>query len=314
MTRRSYQLIAVAVAAVLLSGVAAAYAQGPDEPCRYFDETKHNVCGRFLKYYDSRGGLEIFGNPLSEAHRDPDLNLYVQYFQNARMEYHPENSEPYEVLLGLLVDDLGYNSTPASAEKRLRPNSDLYHYFTETDHAVELTFLDYFRAKGGLDIFGYPRSEYMLENEVVVQYFQRARMEWHPEIGRMQLTPMGEITIDALGLHFEPSPGIEVPPIKLKVTASVRYVITGQEGGQTVYVYVVDQNGDAVEGAEVSMVVEYPSGDQVYQFDEPTDSAGFAGFHFDIPQTSAGEKVVIIVTATSDRLSATTQTFFFAWW
>jgi hypothetical protein len=314
MTRRSYQLIAVAVAAVLLSGVAVAYAQGPDEPCRYFGETKHNVCGEFLEYYDSRGGLEIFGNPLSEIYMDPDLNLYVQYFQNARMEYHPENSEPYQVLLGLLVDDLGYNFPPAATEKRFRPNNDLYHYFAETDHAVELTFFDYFRAKGGLDIFGYPRSEYMLENEVMVQYFQRARMEWHPEIAQMRLTPVGEMTIDALGLHFEPSPGIEAPPIKLRVTASVRYVITGQEGGQTVYVYVVDQNGDAVEGAEVSMVVEYPSGAEVYEFNEPTDSTGFAGHYFEIPTTLAGEKVVIAVTATSAGLSATTQTFFFAWW
>ena len=68
MTRRSYQLIATAVAAVLLSGVSVAYAQQPDESCRYFDETKHNVCGKFLEYYDSRGGLDIFGNPLSESY------------------------------------------------------------------------------------------------------------------------------------------------------------------------------------------------------------------------------------------------------
>jgi hypothetical protein len=317
MTRRSYHLIVAVVAAVLLSGVAVAHAQGPDEPCRYYDETKHSVCGIFLEYYDSRGGLEIFGNPISEAYYDHGLELHVQYFQKSRMEYHPTNPEPYQVQLGLLVDELGYEFPPAPEDKIPRFNNDMHHYFPETGHLVEYYFLDYFRDKGGLDIFGYPRSEYMFEDGRMVQYFQRARMEYHPELTtgpEMHLAPLGEMMVDRLGPLPEPGGEAELPPIKLKVSASVRYVITGQEGGQTVYVYVVDQNGDAVEGAQVRMVVGYPSGEQVYQFDEPTDSTGFTGYYFDIPPTSASEKVVITVTTTFAGLSATTQTFFFAWW
>ena len=322
MTRRSYQLIATAVAAVLLSGVSVAYAQQPDESCRYFDETKHNVCGKFLEYYDSRGGLEIFGNPISEAYYNQDLELEVQYFQNSRMEYHPTNPEPYQMLLGLLGDELGYWSPPAPPDKIPMFNNDLHHYFPETGHLLEYVFLDYFRAKGGLDIFGYPRSEYMFKDGKMVQYFQRARMEWHPEITtgpQMHLALLGEMVVDVFSLTgppFEPAEptNTERPPTKLKVSASVRYVIMGQAGGQTVYVYVADQNGDPVESAEVSMVVGYPSGDQVYPFDEQTDNTGFAGHHFQVPQTSAGEKVVITVTVTAAGLSETTQTFFFAWW
>jgi hypothetical protein len=236
------------------------------------------------------------------------------------MEYHPTMPEAYQVLLGLLVDELGYEFPSAPAYKRSRSNNALHHYFSGTDHAVELAFLDYFLAKGGLDIFGYPRSEYMLENGVVVQYFQRARMEWYPEITQMRLAPVGEMTIDVFSLNepsFDPAPPptvIESPPIKLKISASVRYVIMGQEGGQTVYVYVADQNGDPVEGAGVSMVIKYPSGDEAYPFDELTDSTGFTGQHFQVPPTSSGEKVVITVTATSAGVSTTTQTFFFAWW
>jgi hypothetical protein len=323
MNRRSYYLIVATVVAVLLSIVSVAYAQGPDEACQYFYETQHYVCGKYLEFYTSRGGLEIFGYPLSEAYYDPDLELEVQYFQNSRIEYHPRNPEPYKMLLGLLIDDLGIWFPPAPEEKIPRFNNDLHHYFPETGHLVEYDFLGYFRTKGGLDIFGYPRSEYMLEDGRMVQYFQRARMEYHSEITngpRMYLAPLGEITIDVLSLTgppFQPAPPptlIAPTPTELNVSASVRYVITGQEGGQTVYVYVADQNGKPVEGAKVRMVVGYPSGDQVYQFDEPTDSAGFAGHYFDLPQTSAGEKVVVTVTATFAGLSTTTQTFFFAWW
>jgi hypothetical protein len=323
MTRKNYHLIVAAVVAVVLSVVSVAHAQGPDERCKYYYETEHYVCGKFLEYYSSQGDLEIFGYPLSEAYYDPDLELEVQYFQNSRIEYHPENSEPYNMLLGLLVDDLDIWFPPAPEEKVPRINNDLHHYFSETGHLVEYVFFDYFRAKGGLDIFGYPRSEYMLEDGNIVQYFQRARMEYHPEITngqKMHLAPLGEITIDVFSLTgppFDPAPPpsrVEPIPTELNVTASVRYVVTGQEGGQTVYVYVADQNGKPVEGAQVSMVVGYPSGDQFYQFDEPTDSAGFAGYYFDLPSTAAGEKVVITVTATYASLSATTRIFFFAWW
>jgi spore germination protein len=86
--------------------------------CWFFPETGHAVCGRFLAYWRSYGlefgdpgisfreSLALFGYPISELFTDPITGLTIQYFERARFEYHPENPEPYQVLLGLLGRDL----------------------------------------------------------------------------------------------------------------------------------------------------------------------------------------------------------------
>ncbi len=333
MRSKRFLLIVVVFATILVSDVSATYAQPPSGNCRYFAETGYYVCDAFLGYFDARGGLEIFGNPITEAFNDPVLGLRVQFFQNVRMEFHPYNPLPYQVQLGLLVDELGYQFPPARSDKIPTFNTSLRHYFPETKHVVEYSFLDYFREKGGIDIFGYPRSEFMYEDGRIVQYFQRARMEWHPEItsgSQMRLTPLGEIYIERFGVPEVPAesaaqivgatppPVATVPPqsavTRLNVSASVRYVITGREGGQTVFVYVTDQLQQSVPGAVVKMVVHYPSGDQSYEFDELTNDSGFTGYYFDILPASPGQKVVIAVTVTYGSLTGTTQTFFLPWW
>lgn len=317
------------MAAVLLSSASATYPQAPTGNCRYFVETGHYVCDEFLKFYETRGGLEIFGYPLTEAFDDPIHGLLVQYFQRARMEWHPHNPEPYKVQLGLLVDELGYRFPPARPEQIPAFNSSLHHYFPETNHVVSYAFLSYFREKGGLDIFGYPRSEFMYEDGYIVQYFQRARMEWHPEVisgPQMRLTNLGEIYIERFGLPGDydkplPPPRSGAPyavaqestATALYASASVRYVITGRQGIQTVFVYVTDQQHRPVQGAAVRMTVHYQSGDQRYEF-EPTNASGFTRRSFDIAMSPPGRKVVIDVTVTYGNLTATTQTFFLPWW
>jgi len=316
-----------------LGNVFVAYAQQPSpqppgENCHYFNETGHWVCDEFLEFYNTRGGVEIFGFPLTKAFDDPASGLKVQYFQRARMEWHPYNPDPYKVLLGLLVDDLGYNKfPPASPEQMPAFDNVFHHYFPETRHVVSYAFLDYFREKGGLDIFGYPRSEFMYKDGYIVQYFQRARMEWHPEDtsgSQMHLTNLGETYIERIGVPGEylvperlspsedQSPGPYQLVTKLNVSASVRYAITGRSGVQTVFVYVNDQQHNSLKGAEVKMVVHYQSGDQRYNF-EPTNENGFTKCGFDILSSPPGQKVVIDVIVTYQDLTSTTQTFFLSW-
>ncbi|HET7035089.1 MAG TPA: hypothetical protein VFI42_05345 [Thermomicrobiaceae bacterium] len=86
--------------------------------CAYFAATGHTLCGGFLGYWRSHGlefgdagisqreSLALFGYPLSEEFTDPATGLTVQYFERARFEYHPENPQPYQVLLGRLGADL----------------------------------------------------------------------------------------------------------------------------------------------------------------------------------------------------------------
>ena len=175
--------VSALIAALAVLCVAASYppAQAPVENCQYFSETKRYVCDEFLEYYNSRGDIEIFGYPLTEASFDVTRGLVVQYFQRSRMEYRPDNPEPYRVQLGLLVDELDYHFPPLAPDHIPPPSNPRHRYFPETQHVVSYDFLAYFREKGGLDVFGYPVSEFMYENGYIVQYFQRARMEWYPD-------------------------------------------------------------------------------------------------------------------------------------
>jgi hypothetical protein len=54
-------------------------------------------------------------------------------------------------------------------------------YFPESGHHVAPVFVPFFRAWGGLERFGLPRTEEFVEDGVLVQYFERARVELRPE-------------------------------------------------------------------------------------------------------------------------------------
>jgi subtilisin family serine protease len=93
---------------------------GPPTPssadARYFPATGHTLSGDFLTYWESHGGLAIFGYPISEPLTEDGRT--VQYFERNRFELHPELPLEYRVSLGLLGAELarrnGYLSTPTS--------------------------------------------------------------------------------------------------------------------------------------------------------------------------------------------------------
>lgn len=73
----------------------------------YFPETQHTASGPFADYYKAHGFIEMFGFPITEPYmgKSPtDGKDYVQqFFQRARMEWHPEHKgTQYEIQLGLL--------------------------------------------------------------------------------------------------------------------------------------------------------------------------------------------------------------------
>ncbi|MEO8285893.1 MAG: hypothetical protein ABI670_05620 [Chloroflexota bacterium] len=76
----------------------------------YLDATKHSLAEPFLSYWRDNGGLAVFGYAISEPFEeksDSDGKIYtVQYFERNRFEYHPENQPQYQVLLGLLGQDV----------------------------------------------------------------------------------------------------------------------------------------------------------------------------------------------------------------
>ena len=203
--------LAVAVLLALLlpavwPGVAAA-----DGRWRYFSETGCWVGNDFLDFFEAHGGLDVFGFPIENA--TVEANVGVQYFQRARMELHLEQSAAYRIQLGLLGQQVyGRIDPPVPAGQRPAAGDRTHRYFPETGQVVSFAFLDFFNSRGGVDIFGYPISGELTEKGISVQYFQRARMEWHPENApqyRVQLGLLGAEVFSQRGV-VRPTPSLPV--------------------------------------------------------------------------------------------------------
>jgi hypothetical protein len=161
----------------------------------YFPETGHNLNGVFRRYWEANGGLAQFGYPKTEPfpeYNPADGKIYtVQYYERNRFEYHPELAgTKYEVLLGLLGNQMTEKQRAEGHGAFNRfPNMNYPGgtYFPETGHNLRNSFKAYWEQYGGLAIYGYPTSEEYEEvnpddgKTYVVQYFERARFEYHPE-------------------------------------------------------------------------------------------------------------------------------------
>lgn len=113
-------------------------------------------------------------------------------------------------LLGLFAG--GVPDTPPSAAAA---PSEVY--FPVTGHHVGEPFLSAWRARGGIPIIGYPLSEPIERDGMTVQYFERARFEWHPEsagsIWEVQGTLLGRWIADGkTDPAFAPIPEGQTPP------------------------------------------------------------------------------------------------------
>jgi hypothetical protein len=183
----------------------------------YFPATGHNVAPIFRRFWDDNGGLPQFGLPRTELFREinpADGKAYLtQYFERARLEYHPEHvGTKYEIQLGLLGNQL-------TAERRAKgeapfkpvpnPNKPGESWFSETGHTLKGVFKTYWEKNNGLTVFGYPTSAEFEEisaedgKPYTVQYFERARFEYRPE---NKGTPY-EVLIGLLGNNLLRSKG-----------------------------------------------------------------------------------------------------------
>jgi hypothetical protein len=84
---------------------------------RYFPETGHTLRGTFKNFWEQRGGLALFGFPVSEEIREQlsdGVERTVQYFERARFELHGN-----QVRLGVL----GTSLAPCQRRPGLPPNA-----------------------------------------------------------------------------------------------------------------------------------------------------------------------------------------------
>jgi hypothetical protein len=179
---------------------------GPDRI--YFPQTGHSLAFGFLDFWLAHGDTLLFGYPLSEELDEGGLT--VQYFERAVFEWHPEAPAEWRVQLRRL----GAETTRGRSDRAFRPTPPIEltacRYFPETQHNLCSGFRAFWERHGGLRIFGYPISEELSEDGLTVQYFERARLEWHPEArgthDEIQVTPLGAWAADRIGTARDPLP------------------------------------------------------------------------------------------------------------
>ena len=331
MFQRHYKVACLTVMLVVIGlGSTSLWAWAQDDSSWvFFPETGHTLRTPFLEFFKATGGLARYGYPITDDYVDPHTRLLVQYFQKGRLEWHPANPEPYKIQLGLLSEELGKRMPPIPV-KDIPPAADpSCLYFSETGHTICYKFLEYWRKAGGLDMFGYPITEYLNEDGVIVQYFQRARMEWQPSrpLGQqIQLTAIGEIYAKSSGTVPAENLSPKAPPSDIQsrlakptnvvARSSVLNGFAPVGGIQSAYMLVLDQLGRPVKGAAVSLIVHYPQprGDVTYQL-SPSDKQGVTVQTFEAGTAAPGTVISIEFIVTYPGLKAVrTPTSYVIWY
>jgi dienelactone hydrolase len=157
--------------------------------------------GLFLGYWERNGGVGQFGYPITDELEEDGRT--VQYTERARFEWHRDKRDtPSEVLLSLLGNQLVAGRTEAPFRRVSAAQTGVY--FSQTGHSLAEPFLSYWQQNGGLPVYGYPISEAFDERNAAdgkiyrVQYFERNRMEYHPEARGTRY----EIQLGLLGKEF----------------------------------------------------------------------------------------------------------------
>jgi hypothetical protein len=224
-----------------------------------FLETGYCISGRIREFWAQNGGLMVFGYPITPLQEEKveGRSHLAQWFERARLELHPDTPPPYDVLLGRLGPDRltqqrrawqRFGKTPAAPDCQL---------FPETGHAVCGEFLAAWQANGlqldddpapngseSLALFGLPLSSPQIERlsdgrQYVVQWFERARFELHPEH-----EPPFRVLFGLLGREL--SPRASEPPARRFSAPPARLVIESIDLDRTIIPVGFANSGDFV--------------------------------------------------------------------
>ncbi|HET8631807.1 MAG TPA: hypothetical protein VFL91_30655 [Thermomicrobiales bacterium] len=261
-----------------------------------FPETGFCLQGRFLAYWQAHGGLAVNGYPLTDEVQQQleDGKVYaVQYFERVRLEWHPENPAPYDILLG----QFGRLIHPADPPAARRAGAT---YFDTTGHNVAPDVAAYWQANGGLDQFGFPLTEEIQQRlddgkVYTVQYFERARFERHPEN-----PPPYDIELGQFGRRI-------LGGLPYKVTASVSNA-NPVSNSSVIVSATLTKDGQGVSGATMATTWHYKTTTNSCS-DGPSGDDGVMRCALPIGQATSGYsvKIDILVTYQGQTFTATTS-------
>jgi hypothetical protein len=171
---------------LILSVVLVPKAVAAQSEQRCFAETGKCIAGAIRMYWEQNGGLPVFGLPLTDVKTQPTGDGWegpVQWFERDRLEDHGTGG----VMAGRLgADVLFLQGHPWETLPKSAGRGDDCRFFTETGHYLCEPFLSYWLANGGIERFGFPISQSLLERNAdgwagFTQWFERRRMEYHSE-------------------------------------------------------------------------------------------------------------------------------------
>ncbi len=179
----------------------------PEPDVTYMAQTGHYIKYGIKEFWQSHGALAYFGYPVSEEFPDissDNLQVTVQYFERSKLEY----------VKALNITRIGLVGTELTRDRKFDtvapfPDSADRRYFRETGHSLATGFKKYWDDNDGVNRFGFPISEELTENGVTVQYFERGRLEYHPELEagkQITLGRLGEELLEARGWIQPPPP------------------------------------------------------------------------------------------------------------
>ena len=297
---------------IILSLLAVVPAQAQDTDSRFFDQTKHNVQGMFWRYYEGVSDAEtVLGYPITEEFTNRD-GVLVQYFQRARLEI--QNGQVYITPLGVLTYKTGV---------QLKINKQLGCREYKTGFSVCFAFREYFDAYGGLALFGYPISPFEYQDNMIVQYFQKGRLEWHPSNPEGQRVVTGDLGLpyfyregeDPALLEAAKPLNANIKPqvLSLNVRAFPWKAVTYSTDQQMIFIVVQDQTLQPVQGATGQAKVKWTTG-AVETLNILTDEKGIATLSLPVMNQAYGGLVTIDVQITHENLAGQTSASFRIWY
>jgi hypothetical protein len=131
----------------------------------------------------------------------------VQYFERARLEHHPDlRDTPEEVSPG----NLGFEVPASGAVASLLPAGLRGKQVLLAEGRIETPwkFSIFWHLNGAESVLGLPITPVLLEtgndgNQIAVQYFERARLEYHAEVvGTVDEVCLGNLGVEVFQRRY----------------------------------------------------------------------------------------------------------------
>ena len=277
---------------------------------QFFSETGHWVQGKFLETWNVENkGYLLYGFPITEEFDSGGLR--VQYFQRGRMELHTELPEQLQIQISTLGTELWNLEKGRFLESDQKPtNSAACTLVDGSPYPICYAFKKFYEEQNGPSRFGKPISNVGTLDGILVQYFEMARFEWHPEFPAGQQVALGKIGQSYFDAKEDQkwtmpqlsSPGGDITrqPIKeIRLNAFPFSATLESSGQQKIHIIALNQNYQPIESAIVSITIKLPSGKTI-EDKVTTNRFGIAVYTFALSGEKTGSaNIQASVTVTS---------------